>query len=241
MLSIRGIVLGQDTKDEGVYLTSVGLNTLISYALTQYDMDDILYADGRRHIGSEISKVYKALYGTGNITHTSMMYLQATPTIIKSFTRDDIPYYAKALNRDSKVRYIQMADLTLVSIILGKFMFSDKQIRQLLDLIEPIPYNVSKRYIVAGNKPEQLSSKPLLKIVNERETNKFIEDCRVIRETPNGIQILLPSSAKKEYVKTSTLLRKDIYITIKALSASQKRNMYEVIEEILAPTIEQYR
>lgn len=233
MLRFTGISLRTRTAVMEYYVTSAEANRIVDFAINKYKIKEELYADGRRHLGTEFSKIYKALYPQ-ILKAEDMMYLEATPKIKQALEKYEIPYNVKGLTlKDEGPKYIQLISYKVLSIYLGKLNLSDEIINMVISCIKPVQFAVLDCMCVAGNKPVDIQGKPLVKVMKSAIANKEIAAKEIIKHTDEGLKVKIPKSAKMEYVKTGLYIRKDMYITLKAIAANDRKPMYRVLEDLL--------
>lgn len=233
MLKFKAIQLDNTALNKEVYMTSSTADRLVDYVVNRYSITENLYTDGRRHIGTEFSKIYKALYPIC-LKSEEMVYLQLTDEVIDKLGNEKISWVGKKLETKAEgPAYTQLVSLKMVSIYLGKLRLSDTVIDELLTNIRVVNLKVPNSLCVLGNKPVKIEGKPLVRLLTTITADKDIQNHKVIVNTGDGVKISIPASYSMQYVKAGTLLRKDIYVAIKALAASQEKNMYEVVEDLL--------
>lgn len=233
MLNFKGIILESKVSIRGPYVTSATADKIVDFIVNTLNIEEELYADGRRHIGTEFSKIYKELFPKV-LKNDEMLYLKLTKEVTAALDLEDIKYSPKPLTlKQEGDKYAQLVSFDILAIYLGKFKLSDKQIHSIIKLIKPITLKIADNMCIPGNKPVKIEGKPLVKLISSMTANEQIVEDDIITKTSKGLEVHIPTSCQMEYVKAGTLLRKDLYIAIKALSASQERHMYEVIEDLL--------
>ena len=236
---IKSIFLNTPTLKGGPFVTSADAYEIVERAKTVYSIDQEkgLYNDGRLHIGTECSRIYKQLFPSGIVKQNELCYIELSPKVRAIFDKNEVKYNSKKLktklNRD--IYYCQLISLDLLGIYLGGvFDLSDAQVYKILGWAntKKLTLNIPNKYIVSGNKPVNIEGKPLVKILNEKSVDtKEIESHSI--QSSKAIGIELPASSTLEYVKTGPLMRKDIYVALKAISAKEGKFFYETLEDIL--------
>lgn len=236
---IKSIFLNTPTLKGGPFVTSADAYEIVERAKTVYSLDEEegLYTDGKLHIGTQCSRIYKQLFPSGIVKQNELCYLKLSNKVKAIFDKNEVKYNGKRLktklNKD--IYYCQLVSLDLLGIYLGGvYNLSDAQVFKVLDWAntKKLTLNIPNHYIVSGNKPVDIEGKPLVKILNEKSVDTKNVELQAV-ESPLGIGIELDANSTLEYVKTGPLMRKDIYVALKTISAKEGKFFYETLEDIL--------
>lgn len=236
----KGILVKTQTEVRGPYVTSAQAEDIVVSLIKKYKLpkDTGVYTDGKRHIGTECSKIYKNLFPM-MLSQDELGYLKASKGTLHALSNDNIRANLKSLSMKSKgdTKYIQLISLDILGIYLGgKLRLNDQQVdgvlRQLA--LNKMVISTSNNNFIAGNKPVNIDGKPLVKILKQCSVDKELKE----KHTPSvdlgiGMGLVIDSDSALTYVKTGPLMRKDIYIALKAIAAKDRKPMYQVIEEML--------
>ena len=228
------------TEVKGPYLTSAQVDNVVRELIVKCNLPKHIgaYIDGKRHIGTECSRIYKNLFPL-TVSQDELCYLKATAGVCSSFNKEGILYNLKALDMKSggDTKYIQLISLNIVAIYLGgKLKLSDQVIDSVLqDCVKNrVTLSTSNSNLVAGNKPVNIEGKPLVKILKQNIVDQELRENKAPQlDLGIGLGIIADQECAMTYVKTGPLMRKDIYIVLKAIAAKENKPMYLVIEEML--------
>lgn len=236
----KGIIVQTETDVRGPYVTSAQAEDVVVQLIEKYNLPRHIgvYSDGKRHIGTECSKIYKHLFPM-MLEQEELGYVKATDEVLNSLKQANIRANLKSLTmkKDQDVKYIQLISLDILGIYLGgKLNLDDAKIDRVLTQLAQnrIIVRTSNNSFVFGNKPVNIEGKPLVKILKQCAVDKELKE----RKTPSvelgfGSRLLVDSDSALTYVKTGPLMRKDIYIALKTIAAKDRKPMYQVIEEML--------
>lgn len=236
----KSIIIKTQTEVRGPYVTSAQAEDITLKLINKHKLPNHIgvYTDGKRHIGTECSKIYKHLFPM-MLSQDELGYLKASVGTLEVLQENNIRVNLKPLsmNKGNDAKYIQLISLDILAIYLGgKLKLSDQQIDAVLrDLaLNKLVIQTSNTNFIAGNKPVNIEGKPLVKIMKQCIVDKELKKDKP--ESINlgiGIGMLVDSDSAMTYVKTGPLMRKDIYIAVKAIAAKDRKPMYQVIEELL--------
>ena len=237
MKNSRGLRILDGKKLIGTYVTGAVAHSITKrIALdNEIPLEAIAYSDGRLHLGSEASKIFKNLYPRV-LSSNDLLYLEETEGVSVALKSMGIRYYTTPLTNDMRERkYVQLISTDLLAIYLGKLKLSDQVIDKAL---EPIlnttnALHVNSSLIVHGAKPVDIAGKPLVKVLSRSKVDKQLNNVNL--NEPN-VKVELNDDSTLSYVKTGTLIRTDLYIAIKTIAAKEKKHMYEIFEEFLLGT-----
>lgn len=248
MSNIKPFYLKTNTVTTGPFVTSRQAEQIVRIIINKlsFPIDLGTYSDGKRHIGTECAKIYKHMYVTGMVKETELAYIKATNSVRESLSCYNIPANFKKLRHKSAENcfYCQVISLRILAIyISGKLGLSDMQTEYFLtSLLEDtskgvydITINLSNSDLVAGNKPVDIEGKPLVKVLKQLQVDQEIKETGASLKTVSPCHNTLHMSAEDSltYVKTGPLMRKDIYIAIKAIAAKEQKPFYQVLEDIV--------
>lgn len=237
---LRVIYIKAGEVKMGPYLTSAQVNDLVKKVILALNLpqDSANYSDSRIHAGTECSNIYKALFPTA-VKQDELGYIKATQSTIDCLKSGDIAFNLKPLKQNGKETdkgYIQLISLDIVSIYLGKLNLPDNFIKATIETLSmhSATLKIPTNQFIAGNKPVDIEGKPLVKILKQGTVDKQLKDKPVdLLDLGKGLAMNLDNKCSMEYVKTSTLLRHDIYIALKAIASKSRKPVYQIIEELL--------
>lgn len=238
MSMYKGIRLKTQTERLGIFVTSADAHRIADELVKRFNApSNGLYVDGRRHIGTECSKIYKALFPV-MLHQEELCYLEFNENTRQFFNKNDMYYNPKKLltKSNSSTKYVQLISLNILGIYLGKLRLSDAIIDNVLEKIRStvVTLETDNANIVSGNKPVKIQGKPLVKILAEKEVNKEIDnEGDLLKDIGIGLKLVLDKECALSYVKTGSLMRKDIYVTLKTIAAHEGKPMYQVLEDII--------
>lgn len=236
----KSIMLKTQTEVKGPYVTSGQAEAITLQLIRKYNLNPQcgVYSDGKRHIGTECSKIYKHLF-PAMLTQDELGYLKATASVTNQLKNEGIKANLKSLTmqQEDSTKYIQLVSLDILAVYLGgKLRLSDQKIDSVLNELADnrIVIKTTNSNFVAGNKPVNIEGKPLVKILKQHTVDK---ELRERKNSPLdlgiGMGLLMEKDSALTYVKTGPLMRKDIYVALKAIAAKEGKPMYQVLEELI--------
>lgn len=234
----KGIKLVTEAHTSEFYISVSELNLFTEHLIEKYNLLDVERAvDNHRHTGTRCSNIFETFYPR-LLSQYSLCYLKGTEFVEKYFIDNDISYTTKGLNRAGirNDKYIQLVDLRIASLYLGKFKLSDKTINEELNKVKETDYVVmylKSGDIIAGNKPVGIKNQPLIKVLENKEVDEEARNEDRYEWEGDIVKVNLQPEDAMSYVRIGSMLRKDIYITVKALAAQKQQPMYVVLEELL--------
>lgn len=236
----KGILVKTQTEVRGPYVTSAQAEDIVVALIKKYNLKKDLgvYTDGKRHIGTECSKIYKNLFPMV-LSQDELGYLKASKGTLDALNNEGIRANLKSLSMKSKgdAKYIQLISLDILGIYLGgKLRLDDQKIDKVLRqlALNKMVVSTSNNNFIAGNKPVNIDGKPLVKILKQCSVDKELKEKKTTSvDLGIGMGLVIDSDSALTYVKTGPLMRKDIYVALKAIAAKDRKPMYQVIEEML--------
>lgn len=236
----KGIIVKTQTEVRGPYVTSAQAEDITLQLIRKHNLpsNSAVYTDGKRHIGTECSKIYKNLFPRA-LAQDELGYLKATNGNVTALKDSSIRANLKALSTKGgcEAKYIQLISLDILAIYLGgKLRLRDQIIDEVLQelAINRVIVQTSNMNFIAGNKPVNIEGKPLVKILKQGTVDKQLKANKPESvDLGIGLGLVIDADSAMTYVKTGPLMRKDIYVALKAIAANDKKPMYQVIEEIL--------
>lgn len=206
------------------------------------------YSDGKRHIGTECSRIYKSLLPVRGLASSELLYLRATTSIRASLEECNIPNTLKPLRHKTArgEQYVQLVSVNLLRIYLGgKLELRDEIVCKYTDSVYVSQADQNVVIIkcrpvdcVLGNKPVDIQGKPLVRVLQQLEVDDELKKMGTPpRESlESNLFVGIDSKDALTYVKTGPLMRKDIYVTLKSIAAKEQKPFYQVVESMLLGT-----